>query len=74
MNTEEKELKSAKWRTDNLGKNAVLYGVVQRTFRAYNKEGVVKLQSTASTMEEAIQKTYDVLGDYATLYDYRWVD
>lgn len=48
--------------------------VVQRTFRAYNKDGIVKLQSTATTMEEAIQKTYDVLGENATLYNYKWVD
>ena len=42
------------------GEKALRIGsVVQRTFRAYNKEGIVKLQSTASTMEEAIQKTYD---------------
>ena len=48
--------------------------VVKRAFRAYNKDGIVKLQSTAITMEEAIQKTYDVLGDDATLYNYQWVD
>lgn len=32
MTTEERELKSAQWRTDNLGKNVGLATVVQRTF------------------------------------------
>jgi len=59
----------------NKSEKALLIGsFVQRTFRAYNKEGIVKLESTASTMEDAIQKTYDILGDYATLYNYKWVD
>lgn len=54
--------------------DSTIQSVVQRTFRVYNKEGIVKLQSTASSIEDAIQKTYDVLCDYATLYDYKWVD
>lgn len=32
MTTEERELKSAQWRTDNLGGNVGLANVVQRTF------------------------------------------
>ena len=60
--------------SENNEKALHIGGVVQRTFRAYNKEGIVKIQSKASTMKEAIQKTYDILGDYATLYNYKWVD